>query len=522
MTKIAIDFGTINTIVSIIRKDSQEIKILYFPTISRQFQFDRQIISVVPTLVSVRVKNRFLVGKEVEEKTLRIVRNFQGFKRELAADFQSPPVEINGIEYAPKLITELFLNRIWQEIVKQNISPSEIIFTAPAIAFEKYLNCFKALGENLGLEKITIVDESTAAALGYGVEKAGSLVLVIDFGGGTLDLSLVRTKTISKYNNSPKFKQLKAEVIAKSAVYIGGKDIDRAIAEDCLNLQNISKEAIRANTWNNLLKTAEQLKIQISKLEFAQARYSDENSSVCYELALNRDRFREILEKLEILAILRENLDEILATALGKGITKKEIEKVFLVGGSCLISSVQQLIIAYFGREKVCLDRPFDAVVRGALHSSKLQAIEGCLHHSYAIRLWHPQSQSYIFFKIFQKGIKYPCKRVESIILQAAIAQQKEIRLDIVEVEETSKSEVSFDRTGRMTSSQFLQAKAYRSLNSSDRGISIARLDPPGVLGIDRISVEFAINEKGVLIATVRDLLTEKILADSCAIARLK
>jgi hypothetical protein len=73
-----------------------------------------------------------------------------------------------------------------------------------------------------------------------------------------------------------------------------------------------------------------------------------------------------------------------------------------------------------------------------------------------------------------------------------------------------------------MTSSQLLKHSAYRSLETHHQSVCIAHLDPPGELGIDRVSVEFEVDEKRVLLATVTDLLTGKLLVAKQAIAQLK
>lgn len=123
-------------------------------------------------------------------------RCFKAFKRDLAADFVPPPRLLDGISYTAPLVCELFLTEIWQQ-VKQQLQPDCVVFTVPVGAFERYQNWFRNLGEKLNIPNVQIVDESTAAALGYAVNRPGAIVLVIDFGGGTLDLSLVRTTSIT-------------------------------------------------------------------------------------------------------------------------------------------------------------------------------------------------------------------------------------------------------------------------------------------------------------------------------------
>ena len=205
-----------------------------------------------------------------------------------------------------------------------------------------------------------------------------------------------------------------------------------------------------------------------------------------------------------------------------KGISKREIEQVLLVGGSCLIPAVQQLIISYFGRTRVKLNKPFDAVAHGALALTQLVQVEDYLRHSYAIRLWEPYAKTYSYFTLFEQGLKYPCKRSEPLVLQVAVEGQREIRLDIGEVAQIGQAEVTYDQRGRMTSSQLRRQDEYRSLESHHQQVCVAHLEPPGEVGVDRISVYFEVDTQRTLLATVKDLLTGKVLVDRSAIALLE
>jgi len=90
------------------------------------------------------------------------------------------------------------LTELWQRLVLQGIQPTQLIFTVPIGAFEGYLHWFRNFAERLKFTNFQIIDESTAAALGYAITRPNALVLVVDFGGGTLDLSLVRTASIAE------------------------------------------------------------------------------------------------------------------------------------------------------------------------------------------------------------------------------------------------------------------------------------------------------------------------------------
>ncbi|MUH01400.1 Hsp70 family protein [Scytonema sp. UIC 10036] len=519
MTTVVIDFGTSNTVVCTTDLITQTPRTLKFDLISRRFEVGGEQVSVVPSLVFVEGENRLLFGEQVRAKRLGFVqpeRYFRAFKRELAADFVPPPRLLDGNNYSAEAVSELFLRNIWQ-MVEEQLQPSHAIFTVPVGAFERYLDWFRAFADKLSIPKVQIVDESTAAALGYAVQRPGSVVLVVDFGGGTLDLSLVRTVSVTSEHQV-----VRAEVLAKSDAFVGGVDIDTWIVEHYLKQIASSRTEVGEIGWQNLLEVAEKLKIRLSTADEAKEAWFDDENFMSHELQLNRDELAEILEAEQLLEVLRQALDEVLAIALTKGINKSSIEQVLLVGGTCQIPAVQQLVTSYFGRQKVKLDKPFEAVAHGALALSKMVTVDDYLRHSYAIRLWEPHSKTYSYLTLIEKGMRYPGARSQPLTLQVATQGQREIRLDIGEVAEVSQAEVIYDASGRMTSMHLVKQDTYRSLENHHQQVCVAHLDPPGETGVDRIEVQFEVNEQRVLVVTVKDLLTKNILVERGAIAKLQ
>jgi molecular chaperone DnaK (HSP70) len=470
-------------------------------------------------MVFVAEPNRLVFGEQVRAQRLGFAhpdRYFRAFKRDLVADFQSPPRILDGETYTPERISEQFLQEIWQQIQTQT-QPTQIILTVPVGSFERYLEWFRNLAETLSFPNVQLVDESTAAALGYAVQRPGSLVLVIDFGGGTLDMSLIRTTAATSEQ-----KILRAEVLAKSDAYIGGIDIDVWLVEAYLRQIGSSRNEVGEIGWQNLLEIAEKLKVKLSRETEVKESWFDDENFIAHDLHFTRQQFDEILESHQLLEQIRQALDEVLMIAMGKGISKVEIEQVLLVGGSCYIPAVQQLILSYFGRQRVKLTKPFEAVAHGALALSQITKVDDYLHHSYALRLWEPYAKVYSFYPLFERGSHYPCQRRDPLTLQAATEGQREIRLDIGEVADITQAEVIFDQQGRMTSSQLNRQESFRSLNPDRSQVCVAHLNPPGQVGVDRISVQFEVNEQRMLVATVRDLLTDQILVEKEAIAKLR
>jgi molecular chaperone DnaK (HSP70) len=541
MTVIAIDFGTSNTVVCTQDPVTLEPRTLKFDKLSRRFETVAGQVNVVPSLAFVQGQNKLLFGEQVRSQRLGFAqpeRLFQAFKRDLVAEYRPPVRQLDGETYTAESISELFIKQIWQQLSAMQLQPDRVVFTVPVGAFELYLDWFRDVAQKLGLPAVQMVDESTAAALGYAVKHPGSVVLVVDFGGGTLDLSLIRT-TATPHNSpllrggtedeklSPLLSKgglggVKAEVLAKSDAYVGGVDIDVWIVEHYLRQIGSSREEVKEIGWQNLLEVAERLKIKLSIAVEAKESWFDDESFISHELHLTQTELAEILEERQLLEQLRGALDEVLAIALSKGIRKTDIEQVLLVGGSCQIPAVQQLVISYFGRQKVQLDKPFEAVAHGALALGQLVEVEDYLRHSYAIRLWEPYSRQYSYFALFDKGMRYPCQRTEPLTLQVATQGQKEIRLDIGEVADVSQAEMTYDAQGRMTSSHLNLQSCFRSLSSTQNQVCVAHLEPPGVTGIDRIEVNFEVNEQRVLLATVKDLLTGRMLVERGAIAKLQ
>lgn len=526
MTVIAIDFGTSNTVVCMQDPVTLEPRTLKFNKLSRRFETATGQVHVVPSLVFVQGADELRFGEQVRSQRLGFAqpeRLFQAFKRDLVAEFRSPARQLDGETHTAESISERFIQEIWQQLSLIPLQPDRVIFTVPVGAFELYLDWFRDLAQKLGLPTVQIVDESTAAALGYAVQHPSSVVLVVDFGGGTLDLSLIRTSSNSLQNPQSTIQNtLRAEVLAKSDAYVGGVDIDVWIVEHYLRQIGSSREEVKEIGWQSLLEVAERLKIKLSTAEEAKDSWFDDENFISHDLQLTQSELAEILEERQLLEQLRQALDEVLAIALSKGIRKTDIEQVLLVGGSCQIPAVQQLAVSYFGRQKVKLDKPFEAVAHGALALGQRIEVEDYLRHSYAIRLWEPHIRHYSFFTLFDKGVRYPCQRPEPLTLQVATPGQREIRLDIGEVADFSQAEVTYDAQGRMTSSQINLQTCFRSLSGTQNQVCVAHLEPPGEIGVDRIDVLFEVNEQRVLLATVKDLLTGQVLVDKGAIAKLQ
>jgi molecular chaperone DnaK (HSP70) len=498
---IAIDFGTSNTVVAV-QKGADQI-IWQFPAITREFSTPQGAVAVIPSLGYAQPRRRgWLWGEPVRQlpaETKQSHRYWYGFKRELVADARSPARLIDGEMVDSSLVARRFLEHLLGELRRSQVNTDQVVFTAPVGAFSGYVQWFRKLAEHLQIPQMRIIDEATAAALGYALVQPNSLVMVVDFGGGTLDISIVRTIEIIAEKQA-----LQAEVLAKADAYIGGIDIDQWIAEYWVGKQ----------TTAEILTIAEQVKILLSQQEQGEIN----------GYALSRRELTQILEERLFLEQLRHTLDEALAIAWHRGISKPAIEQVLLVGGSCLLPPVQDLVCAYFGTKRVKVDQPFTAVAKGALALLANSWVSDYLHHSYGIRLWEPYTKQYQFYPLFKKGTKYPTQLATPVILQTANDGQTVIHLDIGEIADTALGEVSYDAQGKMTSTTLLKQSDFHPLTGTAEQLQTLTipLEPAGQIGRDRLEVYFAIDSDRRLLVTATDLATGQLVLDQHPVTEIR
>jgi molecular chaperone DnaK (HSP70) len=519
MTTVAIDFGTTNTVVCIWDPVRESPKSLFFPSLSRSFEAIHAMVHMIPSQVFIGSQGQIVVGEEVRAQRLgasQPQRLFHSFKRDLVAEYVPPPRQLDHQVYTSEIVAEVFLQHIFQALLAAEIQPTELIMTAPVGAFDRYLDWIQGVVDRQNFPPVRFVDEATAAALGYAVSQPGAPILVVDFGGGTLDLSLVRMTP-----PSPGETQWRCEVIAKSDAYVGGLDIDTWIGEYYLNQLGTSRSQMGELGWHNLLEIAERMKIQLSTQEKVGESWFDDEAFLAHELLLTREDLEQILESHQLLEELRQCLDDVVLMAQHRGVLRSEIDQVMLVGGTSQIPAVQAVIRDSFGPQRVHSHKPFEAVAHGALQVGQHLQIQDVLHHSYALRLWDPFSQSHVLIPLFEKGIPYPCQASEPLILQVAHEGQREIRLDIGEVADTNRAEVFYDDQGRMTSRRLSRQTDFRSIIREPESQWQTVLDPPGKMGVDRLELSLGISDQRQLLVTLKDLETGVLLTDGSPLATL-
>lgn len=538
--KLAIDFGMTNSLIaqwdeSIATCRTLDMGSISSPTSSGSF--------LIPTLLYVRngQTGDIVIGQEVREQGLDHQRNdrlFRNFKRTLKAESIFDARLIDGVPWTKAQAGEFFLQHLLKLLPYQPDEIEQLVITVPVAAFDAYTSWLNNSVEGIPIEKIHIVDESTAAALGYAVTEPGAIVLIIDFGGGTLDLSLVRLPPGGgKARN-------KAQVIAKAGVSMGGSDIDHWLLQEILERENLSLESLGAN-YPAILTACEQAKIDLSSSQETkiQSVISREKQ---ISLSVTQEDLESLLRQHGLFEALKQALKNVMGLAARKGVYREDIQHILLVGGTSLIPSVQKTLDEYFRaitqrqrkaiaqmptwpaltwqieNTSIRVDKPFTAVVEGAMLVSMGYHLDDHLAHGYGLR-YLDETGIHRFDEIIPMGSRYPSRKPVSLTLGVSNVNQAEVELVIGQISTDSQisgnahlgegEQASITKAGPKTN-QIALLNVGNPLR--------VHLDPPGTPGKARLHVEFKIDTMRRLLVTILDLKTRKRLLVDAIVSKLE
>ena len=526
----AIDFGTSNTVVARWNPVTQQSETLSIPNLSLRIPGNPPLVPSLCYLENA-AEETVIVGQSVRDRGLDLSndpRFFRNFKRGIGADIQGFLPELDGQSITFEQVGELFLTNVLQTLQTTEAIDS-LVFTVPVDSFEAYRLWLTQVCQSLQVSHVRMLDEPTAAALGYGVEGQGTL-LVVDFGGGTLDLSLVRLEKTPQSQAKPLGFLLKwgqkvleesaqrpklAKVLAKAGQNLGGSDIDNWLVDYFAQTQGISPSPL-------ITRLAERLKIQLSQQTNATEVHCDDETLESYELQLDRDRFNAILQEHQFFDRLDTSMTQVLQQAQRQGLTIDDIDAVLLVGGTVQIPAVQAWVEQFFPAEKIRSSKPFEAIAQGALQLDQGVEVKDFLYHSYGIRYWDRRNNCHGWHPIIKQGQPYPMPKPVELLLGASIENQPSIELVIGELgDETASTEVYFDGDRLVTRTLSAGQSIVKPLNDQGNARTIAQLSPPGYPGSDRIKVLFQVDGQRFLRITVEDLLTANTLLDDRPVVKL-
>jgi len=364
---IGIDLGTSNSVVAIMEGGK--------PTVITNAEGSR----LTPSVVAVTDKGERLVGQVAKRQaitnpsnTVYSIKRFMGRKyAEVQGDARMVPyhldaadngdarVQIQDKKYSPPEVSAMVLRKL-KEAAEAHLGETvtRAVITVPAYFNDAQRQATKDAGQIAGLSVERIVNEPTAAALAYGLDKKkDETIAVFDFGGGTFDISILEVGD--------------GVVEVKSTngdTHLGGDDIDH-ILMDWLVAEfkkdqgiDLSKDKM---ALQRLKEAAEKAKCDLSSVTETEVNLpfitADASGPKHLQLKLNRARFEQLVE-----SILTRTLGPCERALKDAGVTTSEIDEVVLVGGSTRIPKIQDMVRDFFGREPHKGVNPDEVVAIGA------------------------------------------------------------------------------------------------------------------------------------------------------------
>lgn len=364
---IGIDLGTTNSVVAVMEGGE--------PTVITNSEGGR----TTPSVVAFTKDGSRLVGQVAKrqavtnpENTVYSIKRFMGRRyNEVTEEIKQVPYKVQGAgngdvrivaggkEWSPPEISAIILQKMKQsaeDYLGQKVDKA--VITVPAYFNDSQRQATKDAGKIAGLEVMRIVNEPTAAALAYGLDKKkDETIAVFDFGGGTFDVSILEVG--------------EGVVEVKSTngdTHLGGDDIDERliewIIEEFKKDQGIDLSHDKM-ALQRLKEAAEKAKIELSSTMETEVNLpfvtADQSGPKHLAMKLTRARFEQLVDP--ILSKLRSPVELALKDA---GIDAKKIDEVVLVGGSTRIPKVQEIVKEMFGKEPNKSVNPDEVVAIGA------------------------------------------------------------------------------------------------------------------------------------------------------------
>lgn len=519
--RVAVDFGTTNSVVAVAEQGS--VRVVPLPDVTRAtLTANAEPSPLVPTAVFVTGRQRrswpyfwrapgfaCLVGRAARE------RNYDGqspafaqsFKRFLGDQPHRPVARTGANEtVSAREAATLFLRETLALAARQTGARrkiSDLTIPVPVGYYETYRAELAALARRLGVSRLRTLDEPVAAALGYGVNVArGETLLVVDWGGGTLNLAAVQLGPDAANEAGA------APILAKHMVRVGGDDVDRfllthLLGSDLAELPDWQHDAL----W------------EVTRLKEAGGgpfRWRGVNRT------LTPEDFARVLDENGLYDSLRTVLDDIKAQ-LGS----MAVDEVLLTGGSTLLPGVAAVVDEAFPRAVVRHDPAwvFTAVATGAARFAAGIAVDDFVYHDYALAVQNPQTHQREYELLVPRRTRYPTRPDFATRYYADYAGMDEMRFRVCEIGRLGQAAVAWQaKTGAGAAVYWTpQADTGHALavelNPDDAPLA---LSPPGRGTSPRLRVTYSINADRWLCTTVEDLVRKQILRDNEPVARLR
>jgi molecular chaperone DnaK len=482
---IGIDLGTTNSVVAVMEGGQ--------PAVIPNQEGGR----TTPSVVGFTKSGERLAGQVAKrqavtnpENTVYSIKRFMGRRyNEVSEEMKLVPykvvagengdarVEIQGKKYSPPEISAMILGKL-KEAAEAYLGEkvTKAVITVPAYFNDAQRQATKDAGQIAGLEVMRIINEPTAAALAYGLDKKkDETIAVYDFGGGTFDISILEVGD--------------GVVEVKSTngdTHLGGDNIDQRII-DWLITEFKKDQGVDVSrdqmALQRLKEAAEKAKIELSTLLETEVNLpfltADASGPKHLNIKLTRARFEQMVDD-----ILQRSVGPCKQALQDAGVTPQQIDEVVLVGGSTRIPKVQQMVRDLFGKEPNKSVNPDEVVAIGAAVQGGVLGgeVKDVLLLDVTPLSLGIETLGGVFTKLIERNTTIP----------------------------TRKSEVFSTASDNQTSVEIKVYQGERAMARDNRMLGVFQLVgiPPAPRGIPQVEVTFDIDANGILNVTAKDRAT--------------
>ena len=462
---IGIDLGTTNSVVAVMEGGK--------PTVIANAEGSR----TTPSIVGFSKSGERLVGQLAKRQAiLNPDRTIISIKRHMGEDYKK---NIDGKDYTPQEISAMILRKLADDASNYlGEKVTSAVITVPAYFNDAQRQATKDAGKIAGLDVLRIVNEPTAAALAYGLEKDKTeKVLVFDLGGGTFDVSILEIGDGVH------------EVLSTSGdTHLGGDDFDQKVMDwlcdefkkqEGIDLKN-DKQAMQ-----RLKEAAEKAKCELSSVVETNINLpfitADANGPKHLDISLTRAKFEELCH--DLLERCKTPVERAIKDA---GISKSDINEVVLVGGSTRIPAVQALVKEYTGKEPNQSVNPDEVVAVGAAIQAGVLAgeVKDIVLLDVTPLTLGIETLGGVMTPLVQRNTTIPVSK--SQVFSTADDNQTAVNIHVLQGE--------------------------RPMARDNKSLGMFRLDgiPPAMKGMPQIEVTFDIDANGIVNVTAKDKATNK------------